>query len=188
MAMKILITGNPQKGLAAELARIWPDATFVSRSTGHDLTNDSTWDAVADLALEHDAFINSSALWRFNQTLLLQKVYTRSVEAKHDLRIVCIGSTVDRGTKGSDWIYQQEKKALRSYCNSLNMLSTWNGGPRITLISLGSLSNVQHKHPDRICMPIDSAAAYVKWVLDQPNDVVVNEVSIDPRQRQDWHE
>lgn len=188
MDLRVLITGNKEKGLASALHDIWPMATFVSRSNGYDLTRDDCWESVAQLALEHDVFINNSALWRFNQTMLLEKVYKRCVDERHDIRIVCIGSTVDRGTKGSDWIYQQEKKALRSYCKSLNLLSTWNGGPRVSLVSLGSLSNVQHKHPDRTCMPVTSAARFVRWVVEQPPELVVNEVSIDPRQRLDWHE
>ena len=186
--MRILITGNRDKGLASAFAQTWPTATFVSRSTGYDLTKEAARDLVSDLTLQHDVFINCSALWQFNQTLLLENVYKKCVKAKHDALIICIGSTVDRGTRGSDWMYQQEKKALRSYCNSLNILSTWDGGPRVSYISIGSLANVQHKHPDRVCMPIESIPPYVQWVIDQPRHININEISIDPLQRPDWHE
>ena len=185
---KILITGNANKGLAASLATIWPQATFASRATGYELTNDSDQDRLVDLALQHDIFVNNSALWRYNQTLLLEKVYNRARRDKHDLRIICIGSTTDRATGGKDWMYQQEKKALRSYCNSLSMMSVWSGGPSVTLISFGTLSNNQHKHPDRKCMPLDTAADFVRLIADMPAHASINELSIDPNQAERWYE
>lgn len=181
--MNTIITGNPTKGLAASLSKQFPDAAFFSRSNGYDLTTDAGREAVSDAASTCDVFINCSALWRFHQTLLLESVYRKCRERGTDTLIICVGSTTDRTTKGSDWLYQQEKKALRSYANSLNLQSTWQGGPRVSLISLGSLTNVQHKHPDRVCMDIDAAAAYIKWIADQPRHLVINEMSIDPRQR-----
>ena len=186
--MRVVITGNRHTGLSGALAGIWPDAGFYSRSSGCDLTTDAGRQQLCDAVLSCDVFINCSALWRFNQTLVLEQVYKACVQNRHDVLIVCIGSTTDRATKGSDWLYQQEKKALRSYANSLNLQSTWQGGPQVTLISLGSLSNVQHKHPDRICMDVNDAARYIKWIVDQPRSLVINEISIDPRQRVHWHE
>ena len=63
------------------------------------------------------------------------------------------------------------------------MNGVWGEAPKITLISFGSLSNVQSKHPDRKCMDIDRAANYIKWLVDQPADVCINEISIDPLQQ-----
>jgi hypothetical protein len=179
---KILITGNPAVGLARAMNAIWPDATFASRTSGWDLIDDKTKQDLAELALGYDVFINNSALWKYHQTLLLKEVYTAAKIAGHPLRILCIGSTTDRTSKGNDWLYHHEKKALREYCNSLSLLGTWGGGPRVTLLSFGTLTNNQHKHPDRTCMNIDTAAAYVKWVLDQPSGLGINELSIDPIQ------
>jgi len=185
---KILITGNREKGLSSELAKIWPDATFVSRTNGYDLSKPEQITRVAETCLFHDVFINNSALWKFNQVLMLDKAYKVAKSAKHNIRIICIGSTTDRATKGSDWIYQQEKKALRSFCTSLNLMSTWQGGPQVTLLSLGTLTNMQEKHPDRMCMDIALAASYVKWIVDQPDHMTINELSIDPLQKANWNE
>jgi len=179
---KILITGNPAKGLAASLHGIWPAADFISRANGWDLTKDSRITDLANLVLQYDIFINNSALWRFYQTLVLETVYKSAKAAGRDMRIICIGSTTDRATKGSDWLYQQEKKALRSYCNSLNLTGVWSGGPLVSYISFGTLSNNQDKHPSRTCMDIDLAASYVKWLAEQPTNVAINEISIDPVQ------
>jgi len=180
--MKILITGNPEKGLASALAKIWPDARFVSRATGWDLTKDAAITELSKLALEYDVFINNSALWKFCQTIILESVYKAAKTAHANLKIICIGSTTDRATKGSDWIYQQEKKALRSYSNSLNIAGVWGGGPLVSYISFGTLSNNQTKHPDRVCMDMDLAASYVKWLVEQPPQISINELSIDPIQ------
>jgi NADP-dependent 3-hydroxy acid dehydrogenase YdfG len=180
--MKILITGNPSYGLAAGLSKLYPDATFISRSNGYDLTSKNGHTKLEEIITEYDVFVNSSALWKFNQTLILESVYKKCLDAKHNIRIICIGSTTDRVKKATSWIYNAEKKALRDYANSLSLSGVWQGGPRVSLVSLGSLSNVQAKHPDRICLEISRAAEYIKWVIDQPLDICINEISIDPLQ------
>lgn len=182
--MKVFITGNPTKGLAAELAKVYPDAEFASRSNGYDLTTKDGYRKVMDKITEFDVFINSSALWKFNQTLLLDAVYKKCIEVGHnDIHIICVGSTTDRVKKATSWMYNAEKKALRDYCNSLSLTHVWENGPKVTLVSLGSLSNVQEKHPERKCLDISKAAEYIKWVVDQPKDICINELSLDPIQR-----
>jgi NADP-dependent 3-hydroxy acid dehydrogenase YdfG len=181
--MKILVAGNKNFGLAAELFKLYPDAFFASRTTGFDLTANDDQKRLADLALEYDIFINCSALWKFNQTVLLDAVYKKCTENNHRSYIICIGSTTDRVKKGGAWLYNAEKKALRDYCNTLGMNGVWGSAPKITLISFGSLSNVQNKHPDRTCMNIDRAATYIKWLIEQPRDICINEISIDPLQQ-----
>ena len=91
-------------------------------------------------------------------------------------------STTDRVKKGCAWLYNAEKKALRDYCNTLGMNGVWGSAPKITLISFGSLSNVQSKHPDRKCLDIAQAALYIKWLIEQPANICINEISIDPLQ------
>ena len=180
--MKILVAGNKNFGLAAEIYKFYPDAVFASRTTGFDLTANNDQKRLADLVLEYDVFINCSALWKFNQTVLLDAVYKKCTENNHRPYIVCIGSTTDRVKKGGAWLYNAEKKALRDYCNTLGMNGVWDKGPKITLISFGSLTNVQAKHPDRKCLDIAQAALYIKWLIEQPANICINEISIDPLQ------
>ena len=180
--MKILISGNPKFGLAQALHKIYPDATFCSRQNGYELTNNKGMDDFAQLAAQHDTIIINSALWRFHQTVLLDLVYKSCKTANNDAHIVCIGSTTDKTNKGSSWMYNAEKKALRDYCNSLGLIGVWHSGPKISYISFGTLSNNQEKHPDRKCLDIDEAASYIKWLIDQPKHVTINEISIDPMQ------
>jgi len=183
---RILIAGSSSYGLAKELYEIYPYAFFASRASGFDLTSSEGVQNISKLVLEYDIFINSSALWKFNQTVLLDQVYKSCVDKKHMCHIINIGSTTDRVKKGGAWLYNAEKKALRDYSNTLGINGVWSNGPKVSLISFGSLSNVQHKHPDRKCMDIKLAAKYIEWLINQPKNICINEISIDPMQVDFW--
>lgn len=182
--MKILVAGNSEYGLAQALREALSkhDVTFLSRSVGYDLTKAENQNRFAEEAINHDIVILCSALWKFNQTLLLEATYKKLKAANKNSLIICVGSTTDRVKKATEWLYNAEKKALRDYANSLSLTGVWNGGPRVSYISFGTLSNMQAKHPDRKTMPIEKAAQYIKWIIDQPAELHVNEISIDPIQ------
>lgn len=184
----MIITGNKDVGVSAALAKIYPNAEFISRATGYDFGKKLDMERCAEAVLTHEVFINCSALFRFNQTSLLDIVYKKCVLEKHNCHIINIGSTTDRVKKGGAWLYNAEKKALRDYSNTLGLTGVWASGPKITYISFGTLSNNQQKHPDRKCMDIDVAASYIKWIVDQPKHLNINELSIDPMQPEMWYE
>lgn len=188
MNKKILITGNPKKGLAGSLYKLFSDATYCSRESGFDLCKSEDQIKFSELSLEFDIIIICSALWKFNQTVLLDTVYKKLIENNRQPHIICVGSTTDRVKNGKAWLYNAEKKALRDYCNTLALGGVWDNKPKVSYISFGTLSNNQEKHPDRKCMNIDDAAAYVKWLTEQPKYVNINEISIDPMQDDFWHE
>ena len=100
----MLISGNPTQGIAQSLSQLYPDATFMSRSTGHDLVERSGRDAFAAEALNHDVIIVNSALWQFQQTVLLDAVYKSLKNTKKLAHIVVIGSTTDRVKNGKAWL------------------------------------------------------------------------------------
>lgn len=183
----MIITGNRDEKLAGALAKIYPDAEFISRTTGFDLSKKVDQERLAELVCEHDAFINCAALYKFNQTTLLNIVYHKCVLEKHNCHIINIGSTTDRVKKGGSWLYNAEKKALQDYSNTLGLTGVWSNGPKISYISFGTLSNNQEKHLDRRTMDIDSAAEYIKWIVDQPKHLCINELSIDPMQPEYWN-
>ena len=183
----MIITGNNTEGLAASLAKIYPDAEFISRSTGFDLATKKDQERLGELVCNHEVFVNCAALYKFNQTTLLNIVYHKCVVEKHNCHIINIGSTTDRVKKGGAWLYNAEKKALRDYSNTLGLNGVWASGPKITYISFGTLSNNAEKHPDRKTIDIDTAAEYIKWIVDQPKNLNINELSIDPMQPESWH-
>ena len=184
----MIITGNKDTGLAGELFTIYPSAVFCSRSTDFELTKIQDQERVADLCLDHDVIINCSALWRFEQTNLLDAIYKKCVKHNHSPHIICIGSTTDRVKNGKPWRYNAEKKALRDYSNTLSLGGVWDQYPKISYVSFGTLSNNQEKHPNRKCLNINEAAEYIKWVIDQPAYVNINEISIDPMQDEKWYD
>ena len=111
--MRIICTGNPEFGVASAIARRWPETQFVSRTNwNYDLTQKNYQIKLAEKVITYDVFINCSALYAYSQTTLLDVVYKTALKNLNELHIVSIGSTTDRTTKGSDWQYQQEKKAL----------------------------------------------------------------------------
>lgn len=183
--MKILISGNRKDGLSGSLAKIYPDATYISRSeSGTDLTSSNGQLEFARLATKHDVIIINAALWKFQQTVLLDEVHKACVEANIAPHIICVGSTTDRVKNGKTWRYNAEKKALRDYANTCSIQGVWGENkPKVSYISFGTLSNNQHKHPDRKCLDIDESAQYIKWIIDQPCNININEISIDPMQR-----
>lgn len=182
---RILVSGNSHKGLSEAIGRLFPDQVkFMSRTTDCDLCTSDGREAFAAAALEHEVVIINAALWQFQQTVLLEAVSKTCREAKHAPHIIVIGSTTDRVKNGKPWLYNAEKKALRDFSNTLSLGGVWTPGlPKVTYISFGTLSNNKHKHPDRTCMDIDEAAGYVKWLIDQPKHVSINEISIDPVQK-----
>jgi NADP-dependent 3-hydroxy acid dehydrogenase YdfG len=184
----MIITGNKDFGLTQSLVKLYPDAELCSRETGYDFGKKLDMERLAESVLRHNVFINCSALFRFTQTSLLDIVYKKCILEKHNCHIINVGSTTDRVKKGGAWLYNAEKKALRDYSNTLALTGVWSNGPKISYISFGTLSNNQQKHPTRKCMEIDQAAEYIKWLVDQPKHLNINELSIDPMQPEGWYE
>ncbi len=182
--MKILISGNNQFGLSAAIGKLYPEQVmFASRKNDYDLCTKEGRDEFAELATLHDVVIICAALYQFQQTVLLEAVSKSLREAKANPHIIVIGSTTDRVKNGRAWLYNAEKKALRDFSNTLSIGGVWTDGlPKVSYISFGTLSNNQHKHPDRKCMDIYEAAGYIKWLIEQPKYVNINEISIDPMQ------
>lgn len=184
----MIVTGNITKGLTKAIFALYPTAVFCSRETGFDLTDRKMQQQFAELCLTHDVIINCAALWRFEQTNLLDTIYKECVKNNHKPHIVCVGSTTDRVKNGKPWLYNAEKKALRDYSNTLAIGGVWDKFPKVSYISFGTLSNNQEKHPTRKCLDIDQAAHYIKWLIEQPKYVNINELSIDPMQDSSWYD
>ena len=184
--MKILVTGNPNYGVAESICKIYPEAKFKSKTGEFDLTLVEKQDELSNIALDYDVLIICGYIRNYVPNILLQKVYDNCKNNSHKIHIIVIGSTVDRVKDGRVWKYAEEKKALRDLCNTLAMHGVWKAGPKVSYISFGTLSNNKDKHPDRNCMDINKAGEYIKWVIDQPQDININEISIDPMQNKDF--
>ncbi|NQZ02688.1 MAG: hypothetical protein HRT45_18655 [Bdellovibrionales bacterium] len=188
--MKILITGNPEKDLCQplvqQLEQRGHECMCLSRANGYDFADNpyGVIKRIVDLSTDADIFINLYANYFFNQTVLAHKVYKNWVsKGLNDRWLVNIGSTTDRVRKGKSNLYHYEKLALREFSNGHSIIGVWEEAPRVSHFSVGTMSNRTEQNPGRKTMPLDKAAGYIVWLLEQPKEFHVNELSIDPMQR-----
>ena len=188
---KILITGSRKYGLCEAICNLFdtiPDIEYetASRSNGYHLDTNDGQKKLAEKYIEgdFDVFINNSAIWKFQQVIVVEAVYNAMEEANRDGHIINIGSTADTGVKGRTWRYPTEKKALKAYNRDLTYKAMGGSNIKTTLISPGSLTttSVMKKHPDRQLIDVEYIAELVVWTINQPKYINVNELSIDPIQ------
>ena len=188
---KILITGSRKYGLCEAMCNLFdtmPDIEYktASRSNGYQLDTSEGQKKLAEKYIEgeFDIFINNSAIWKFQQVMIVEAVYNAMEEADRKGHIINIGSTADTGVKGRTWRYPTEKKALKAYNRDLTYKAMGGSNIKTTLISPGSLttSSVMKKHPDRKLIDVEYIAELVVWTINQPEYINVNELSIDPIQ------
>ena len=188
---KILITGSRKYGLCEAMCNLFdtmPDIEYetASRSNGYHLDTSEGQKKLAEKYIEgdFDIFINNSAIWKFQQVMVVEAVYNAMEEVNRKGHIISIGSTADTGVKGRTWRYPTEKKALKAYNRDLTYKAMGGSNIKTTLISPGSLttSSVMKKHPDRKLIDVEYIAELVVWAINQPEYINVNELSIDPIQ------
>ena len=188
---RVLITGSKEYGLCKEICNLFDtmdniDYFTASRVNDWDLTSQTMQNKLADFFISEgcNVFINNSAMWKFQQTLLAETMYNRIKDEKLSAHFIHIGSTADTGVKGRTWRYPTEKKALKHYNRDLSYMAIGGSNIKTTLLSPGSLTtpNVIKKHPDRKLLDVEYIAEVILWLLSQPEYVNINEISLDPIQ------
>ena len=188
---KILITGSRKYGVCEAMCNLFdtmPDIEYetASRSNGYHLDTSEGQRKLAEYYIEgnFDIFINNSAIWKFQQVMIVECVFNAMEDARRKGHIINIGSTADTGVKGRTWRYPTEKKALKAYNRDLTYKAMGGSNIKTTLISPGSLTttSVMKKHPDRKLIDVEYIAELVVWTINQPEYINVNELSIDPIQ------
>lgn len=190
MAYSMIVSGNPNYGVAQALAAKFPTAQFCSRSHGgFDFARSENVSRFVEESLKHQVYVSVSCLHQFKQILLLEAVIKRWRETQHQGHIIAFGSTADTPVKGTPWIYPIEKKALKAFCRNLSFATLGGHGSepsgiRITYISPGYVDTpgANRNHPQMKKLGCDYLAGVVAWVLDQPPGVNINEISLDPIQ------
>jgi len=187
----VLITGNRDYGLCKSICNLFDTVddinyTTVSRSNGWNLDVGPEQKRLADYFVDNkfDIFINNSAIWKFHQIMIAEQVYAKCVEEKHSAHFIHMGSTADTGVKGRTWRYPTEKKALRDYNRDLTYMTMGGSNVKTTCLSPGSLTtpSVMKKHPDRKFLDTEYVADLILWLINQPDYVNINEISVDPIQ------
>ena len=188
---KILITGSRKYGLCEAMCNLFdtmPDIEYetASRSNGYHLDTSEGQKKLAEKYIEgdFDIFINNSAIWKFHQVMIAECMFNAMNEADRKGHIINIGSTADTGVKGRTWRYPTEKKALKAYNRDLTYMTMGGSNIKTTLISPGSLTTpaIIKNHPDRKLIDVEYIAELVVWIINQPEYINVNELSIDPIQ------
>lgn len=190
MTKKILITGNRDYGLCQAICNMLDTTEYeyecVSRTTGWSLDTQAEQTRLSEYFVEHkfNVFINNAALWKFHQVVLAETMYNRAVMHNMDAHFIHMGSTADTGVSGRTWRYPTEKKAMKAYNRDLTYMAIGGSNVKTTLVSPGSLTtpSVMKKHPDRQLIDVEYIADVILWLLNQPEYVNINEISLDPIQ------
>lgn len=161
---KILITGNPANArtLASGFAKIYPDATFISKSNGWDLSDfsDQSVDRLLNFFKNFNTFINASYIGPLVQTKLLD-IYWQSQKYAD---VFNFGSTHEYDGLG-DLEYSQSKIALRNRSLELNTYRF-----RTHHIVLGGIKN-PFDPGTATFLDIDTICQIVPWILSQDFNV-----------------
>ena len=191
MTHSVLITGNRNYGLCEEICNLFDTVDDIrynvcSRSTGYDICTDEGKQRISDEFVngDYNIFINNAATWKFHQTLLAEKLFNDTHDARKPAYFIHMGSTADTGVKGRSWRYPTEKKALKAFNRDLTYMTMGGSNIKTTLLSPGSLTtpSVMKKHPDRQLIDTSYIAELILWLIRQPEYVNINEISLDPIQ------
>lgn len=188
---KILITGNRNYGLCQAICDMFDTVDDIeyecaSRETGWRLDRNEDQQRLAEYFVtgNFNVFINNSAMWKFHQIMIAEHMYTAAKLTGRKLQFIHMGSTADTGVRGRTWRYPTEKKALRDYNRDLSYMTIGGSNIKTTCVSPGSLTteSVMKKHPDRQLIDVEYIAEVILWLLNQPEYVNINEISLDPIQ------
>ena len=163
---RVLCTGNPDypNSLAQGFKKIFPSATFIHKSAGWDLTDESA-EALQRLALlfkTHNTFINASYIAPMVQSKLLE-LCNQSVKF---CDVFNIGSTHEFDGLG-DKVYTESKLDLQK--KSLSLHTYRFNTHHILLGSIKQDNTTEHRRS----LDIDTVCNIVPWILSQNFDVPI---------------
>ena len=185
--MKILITGNPNYGIAKSMKDVLHnhELTFVSRATGMDLNNSTNFNKLIDMSLEYDIFINNSRVTNFFQSRIFEQIYNIWLTNKKSGLIINVGSGAD-SVKEKVWIYGPEKAALRKITEQSSFATVFKKtNIKTTYISFGYVNTpiIAAQSPNVNKHDPEEVANLIKWIIDYPAPGTnINEIRIEPIQ------
>lgn len=187
--MKILMTGNPTENIAKAAKSLFDDIDFVSRSTQStfqlDLYKETNISKLAAISMKYDVFVNSSILKNFAQTMILQYVWSEWRDNNKSGHIVNFGSSADYWIRADNKLYGVEKRSLRDLNRSLSLHAQWYDSKiRTTYFSFGGVNTPKSNEqwPAFAKHSSEEIVQYLKWIIESPNHVNVDELHITPIQ------
>lgn len=154
---KVICTGNPDQEftIASAVKKHWPNATFLSRSTGYDLTNINA-DQLSTLFKTHNTFINASYINDGVQSQLLELC---NQSAKF-YDVFNIGSTHEYDNLGLE-AYKQSKVDLREKSLALHTYRF-----QTCHMVVGGIKRSHESQYSRF-LDVDEICEVMQWVLAQ---------------------
>lgn len=185
------MTGNPSENIAKSIKELFSDIQidFVSRSTTStfqlDLCNEENVKQLGVISLDYDIFINSSLLKNFYQTIILQYVWTEWRANNKSGHIISFGSSADYWIRADNKLYGVEKRSLRDLNRNLSLHVQWyNSKIKTTYFAFGGVNTPksQKQWPAFSKHTTEEIASYVKWLVDSPPNINIDEIHITPIQ------
>lgn len=187
-SMKILVTGNPEYGVASGLKAILGQdhiVDFVSpKHNGIDLNKQEDFRKVVDNSLAYDVIINNVRLSDYNQVKLFDSIYRKWMANRKQGQIINIGSLADN-VRDKTWAYGSEKAALKQASASGSFASIFkNTGIKVTYIAFGWVSTpaIEASEPNVKKHSPEEIAKLIKWILDYPFNTNIIELRMEPVQ------
>jgi hypothetical protein len=158
-ARKVVCTGNPNNPnlIASGIKQLFPNATFLHKSNGWDLSNldAQTSSQLKDIFKKHNTFINASWISNMTQVNLLN-ICNDSCKF---CDVVNIGSTHEY-TNGGMPGYADAKIALRDQSLALNTFRF-----KTVHLMLGGIKRYESQNSD--WLTIDEICNTIVWTLEQ---------------------
>lgn len=172
---KIICTGNPNNPytIASGIQSLYPNATFIHKSIGWDLSNPLIYPKLKDCFSQHNTFINASYIGAGIQSTLLD-LCAQSVKF---CDVINIGSTHEYDGGGSI-DYQESKKHLRQLSLDLNTYRF-----KTHHLVLGHIKNNDIKF-DGESLTIKEICNTIYWLLEQKEfNFNIPLITVDNRKR-----
>jgi len=188
---KIIVSGNKHYGLSKSIYKKFPEAEFFSRSNGDlNLIDENQMDEFVNKSMEFDIYISCSYLPYFKQLMLLGKLWSRWNKEKKKGQIIVLGSTADWQVRAD--LYCLEKKSLRDFCNRFGRNGSGGGpnlypgnGIRMTYLAPGMIDLPKQREKrglDLAKLDPEYIVDVIEWLLQQPENINIYELSMDPVQ------
>lgn len=185
---KIIVSGNPEYGLARALSTVFHNIEFFSRSSqGFDFSEEKFRREFAIRSLGYDVYVSCSSLENFDQALLLESVALAWQRESKAGQILVLGSLLESFVNERVDLYSVHKKALRALCRRLSLNAVCvSDQPRatfkITYLSTGYLDTPGPMGEGKVKISCQYVAGVIDWVLSQPPHVNVSEILLEPIQ------
>lgn len=186
--MKILITGNPEYGVASGLKSVLGiehTVDFVSPKYNNiDLNKIEDFKKVVNDSINYDVFINNARLSNYNQVQLFDSIHKKWIADKKHGQIINIGSVADQ-VRDRTWIYGSEKAALKQASAGAGFASVFkNTGIKVTYLAFGWVSTpmIEASEPNVKKHSVEEIASLIKWILDYPANTNIIEIRMEPIQ------